>query len=526
MVEYLRKLWSDMLGAGDTIPPGKKAGIALMAVIVLGGILGIAYMASKPDYRLLYSGLALEDVNAVTTRLTENNTPYQLSPDGTAIFVPADQALELRLDMATAGIPSGGSVGFEIFDKSAFGMTDFVQKLNFKRALQGELARTINQFREVKASRVHIAIPEKRLFSDDNNKPKASVIVKLASGRRLKKDSVKAISHLVASSVEGLNAENITVVDVEGNVLAGGEPSDEMALRSSTQLEYRANVEKSLEKRITSMLERVTGMGKVVTRVSALIDFKRVERTEKKYDPDSQVARSEQRSESKSSGEQAPFGVPGVSSNVPNGEKSGVSSGKPATSTNLNETTNYEIDEFTSRIIEETGLVKKLSIAVMVDGKYATGDNGESQFTARTAEEIKQITDLVKTAAGIDEKRGDSVVVESARFDSTELDMEIESAKGEADRQLYATIVKYTGMVALAMILFLFIARPVIKSITAASVDIEALRTFPQTVEQMEAKYGTAPEKDIDYRTRVTRAMEEDPAAAATMVRDWLRTRR
>lgn len=524
MFDFLKKTWEQILQLSGDIPPARKAAIAGVATITLGGIIFAAYLAKKPDYEVLFAGLSIDDSTAITQRLKESNVPYKLAQDGAAVLVPSRKVLETRLEMATSGLPSGGVVGYEVFDQSTFGMTEFVQKLNYRRALQGELTRTINQFREIQSSRVHIAIPEKRIFSSDKSQPTASVVIKLASGRRLQKEKVRGIVHLLAASVENLLPENVTVVDVNGNVLAGGEPSDEAALLSSNQLEHRSSVEKIMEKRITSMLENIVGPGKVVTRVTAEIDYKRVERTEKKFDPASQVARSEQRSDAKSVGEQAPIGVPGVQSNIPGSEQS-ASVGKPATTSNTTETTNYEINEVTAHIIESVGSLKRLSIAVLVDGKYNEKEGGGKEFAPRSPEEIEQLSSLVKTASGYDEKRGDSIVVESAPFDISRFEGEIVIAEAQAGRQLYADIVKYAGLGALALILFIFVARPIIKSITAASSDIEALRQFPQTIEQMEAKYVSA-EEGIDFRTRSRQLIDKDPKAAAEMVREWLKTKR
>ena len=345
----------------------------------------------------------------------------------------------------------------------------------------------------------------------------------MTAGRSLKKEKVRAITHLLAASVEGLTPDNVTVVDVEGNLLSAGGPADEAALLSSTQLEYKVNMEKSVEKRITSMLESIVGQGKVVTRVSADINFNKSERTEKKYDPDSQVARSEQRSESKSSGESPPAGVPGTQSNIP-GRENAVS-GKPASTTSNQETTNYEINEVTSHMVEQVGNIKKVSVAVVVDGKYVEKD-GAKEFTPRSTDEIERFTSLVKTAVGFDGKRGDSVLVESAPFDMSRFDTQISEAKAVENRQFYNMIIKYVGMAVLALILFLFVARPLIKTLTSASDELTALKTFPQTVREMETKYGVSAEEEVDYRTRVRQIMEQDPKVAAEMIRDWLRTKR
>ncbi|MBI4665475.1 MAG: flagellar M-ring protein FliF [Nitrospinae bacterium] len=530
MVEFLKKVWAQLLEANKSLPASRKAAMAMVAVLALGGILGAAYLSKKPDYQVLFSGLSHEDSGAITQKLSEAQIPYQLMSDGTAIMVPSEMVHEQRLKLASEGLPVGGGVGFEIFDKTTFGMTDFVQKLNFKRALQGELARTIGRFKEVRSCRVHIALPEKKLFTKDKEEPTASVILQLATSHGLNKEQVMGIAHLVASSVEGLKPENVTVVDVNGRLLFGGETSDEAARLSSTQLDYKTNVEKDLEKRITSMIENVVGYGKAVTRVSAEIDFTKTERTEKKFDPNSQVARSEQRSENKSVGAQSPVGVPGVASNVPGGEEAQMTAGTPPSSTATQETVNYEINEVVSHSVDPVGAIKKLSIALIVDGKYATkegGQPGEKEYQPRTDEELSQLSELIKTAAGVDAARGDAVTVQSAPFDTSRAEAGLEEEAAVSGLPMM-DILKYVGIGALVLIVFLFMIRPVLGWITATSREMEELRAFPQTVQQMEARMGIKPgvEEETDYRAKIRQMIMENPKSSAEMLREWLKSRR
>lgn len=530
MLEFLKKVWVESFEAMKALPASKKVAIGFVAVVALGGVMGVAYLSKRPDNQVLFAGLSSEDAGAITQKLSEQKIPYELAQDGRAVLVPAEKVHELRLSMATQGLPSGGGVGFEIFDKSTFGMTDFVQKLNFKRALQGELARTIGQFKEVKSCRVHIAVPEKRLFGKEKDDPTASVAIQFSSRARLNKEQVMGIVHLVSSSVEGLKPENVTVVDVEGRLLSGGESSDESTRLSSTQMEHRANIEKDIEKRITSMIENVVGYGKAVTRVSAELDFTKIERTEKKYDPNSQVARSEQRSENKSVGAQSPYGAVGASSNLPGGEEAQSTAGTPAQTSSTQETVNYEINEVVSHMVEQVGAVKKLSIAVIVDGKYVPkqgGTAGEREYQARSEDEIKQLTDLVRTAAGVNTQRGDVVTVQSAPFDTSRYAGEIEEARAESDRQFYMEVVKYFGMGALVLALFMFVIRPILGWITATTGEIEELRAFPQTVQQLEASMGfKAGVEEVDYKTKIRQIVQENPKAAAEMLREWLKSKR
>ncbi len=528
MQDFLSKLFNQGGEALREMPTSRKAAIVALAVVVMGGLFGASWFAGRPDYQVLFANLSTEDSVSITQSLVDKKVPYELAQSGSAILVPADQALSLRLELASQGLPTGGSIGFEVFDKSSFGMTEFVQKINLKRAMQGELERTINQFREVKSSRIHIAQPARKLFSKDKEPVTASVMLKMNGRASLGKEQVMAIVHLVASSVEELRSDNVTVVDVEGRVLFGGEPDDAMARLSSTQLEYRANLEKDMEKRISTMLESVVGPNKVVTRVSADLDFRRIERTEKKFDPASQVARSEQRSEQSSTGAAAPSGVVGVQANLPGDEGNASMAGSPAKSNNSQETVNYEINETVSHIIDPTGAVKRLSVAVLVDGKYEKKEGADkAEYTPRTPEELSQIESLIRTAAGVDTNRGDVVTVQSAPFDTTSYDemmAEAESAPAIAASQWIA----YAGMAGMALLLFLFVLRPAMGWITQTSADLQELQTFPQTVEQLENQLGlhATDEETVDYRAKLRDLIASDPKATAEMMREWLKARR
>ncbi|OGP95166.1 MAG: flagellar M-ring protein FliF, partial [Deltaproteobacteria bacterium RBG_19FT_COMBO_56_10] len=261
----------------------------------------------------LYAQLSPEDSGAVIEKLKEKKVPYKV--DGSSISVPADKVYETRMELAGEGLPQGGGVGFEIFDKTAFGVTDFVQKVNYKRALQGELSRTITQIKEIDTARVHLALPEKGVFLDEQKKARASVIVKLKPGRQLTQGQVSSIVHLVANSTDNLKPEDVAVVDTAGKMWTREADQDAGMMLSATQLEYKKSLEKDYEHRVQSMLEKAVGMNNVVARVSADVDTRHVERTEERYDPDGQVVRSEQRNKESSIGGIAALGVPGVLSN-------------------------------------------------------------------------------------------------------------------------------------------------------------------------------------------------------------------
>ncbi|MBI5755578.1 MAG: flagellar M-ring protein FliF [Nitrospirae bacterium] len=513
------------------------AGIAATIAVVIAVML----WANQPVYHLLYSNLSAEDAGAITEKLREMKVPYEIK-DGNAILVPGEKVYELRLLLAGQGIPSGGGVGFELFDRTTIGMTDFVQKLNYKRALQGELARTIGQLAEVEHARVHLAVPEKTLFSDKKDTARASVVLKLRGGRTLSQNQVQGVVHLVASSVEGLGAENITVVDTLGNVLS--RPSDDSYGTQLTnyQTEHQRGLEKSMEERVQSMLERAVGTGKAVVRVSSTLDFKQIETTEEKYDPDSAAVRSEQRVQENSSGSSASAsGVPGVVSNLPgakneNPQAVGDKGGASSQSKRAQETINYEINKTVNHIVGPVGTIKRLSAAVLIDGNYepAKGADGKEtrKYIPRTEEEITKYTEIVKKAIGYSEERGDQVEVLSIPFESN-----ISVSEGEVEKkssfQITAILpfIKYVAALLVAALVFLFIVKPLMKTILAPNPGMGMLPggmggsgVFPR-VSEMEG--GTLPmqlqvDSDVKARDEIVKIARENPQQTAKLIKSWM----
>lgn len=446
---------------------GVAAAIAVTIVVVL--------WSNQPVYHLLYSNISPEDAATITEKLKEQKIPYEVR-DGGAIMVPQDRVHELRLMLAGQGLPTGGGVGFEIFDRTQLGMTDFVQKLNYRRAMQGELARTISELTEVEHARVHLVVPEKALFSEKKEQASASVVLKLRGGRSLSQNQVQGIVHLVASSVEGLNPQNVTIVDTGGNVLSRPSEDPYGTHLTNYQTEYQRNLEKSFEERVQSMLERAVGPGKVVVRVSGTLDFKQVERTEEKYDPDTTAVRSEQRVQENSSGSAVTAsGVPGVVSNLPgakneNPQAAGGKGGNSSQSNKTQETINYEINKTVNHILEPVGTLKQLSAAVLIDGSYEAikGADGKEtkKYIPRTDEELRKYEEIVKKSIGYNAERGDQVEVVSIPFESN-ISMNEEATVTAKSSQLAATLpfIKYAVAVVALLLVFLFIVKPLMKTI-------------------------------------------------------------
>lgn len=440
------------------LTPSRK--LTLIGVVVLtAACLGaMVYFSNQVDYSVLFSNLNSDDAAAMTSKLKEKKVPYQLSADGRAISVPADKVSELRLEMAASGLPHGGGVGFEIFDNKVLGATEFEQQISYRRALQGELARTINGLDEISSSRVHIALPKDSIFVDQQRKATASVTVKLKSGRSLKPQQVDGIVHLVASSIEGLNPTEVMVVDSKGNVLSKMPPDPRMPGLSGSQAEYQGNIERDMAGRIQVMLENVVGKGKASIQVSADLDFRVMEKTEEIYDSENPAVRSTQKEVDKSSSK---AGDPKVSATGAEKEKS-------------EETINYEINKTVSKTIMPVGDVKKLSIAVLVDGTYIKDAKGAETYQDRSKKELEMIEEIVRKSAGFNAQRGDQVVVTSMQFQKVDAG-EMLSVPWTDKIAPFLPIVKYLMIAGIALLAFILIIKPLLKNVAAAARE-QALR--------------------------------------------------
>ena len=509
-------------------PLNKLIALLLVFLLTIAGIGAMVWWAQSIDYQVLYSNLALDDASAVCDRLREMKIPYRLESGGTAVLVPASQVYDLRMELAAGGLPQGAGVGFEIFDESKFGMTEFLQKINFRRALQGELARTIGQLSEVTACRVHLSIPEKTIFTDHKEATKASVVVTLQSGRSLSRRQVQGVIRLVASSVEGLSPDHVTVLNSAGELLSSPSDEEDGAI-SASQAEYSRSLVRNYEQRVQSMLDGVLGPGKSIVRVDADIDFRRVERTEQKVDPDAVAVLAEQRTTEKSSGSTPGGGIPGVLSNTPGVPQGVAGRGSSSSAEKQNESVNYEVSKTVSRIVEPTGIIKKLSVAVMVDGSYKADDTGKEVYEPRSAEELKHLEDLVRTAVGVDLERGDRLVLTNIPFQRDKVE---EPEEPGVDYAGYIpTIIKYLMPLAVVIFAFLFILKPLLT--TVRSTPVLPSTSFPRSVSQLEGREdggallaGTAGTPTALPGTggpsEVSELVRANPGQAAGIVKDWM----
>src|SRR5881398_636458 len=405
MTARLRELSARLVDFFRAQPPARRLVLA-SGVGSLVVVLALAWWVEQPFYRPLFTNLAEQDASAIVEALGAERVPFRLEDGGRAILVPAERLYELRLALASRGLPEGGGVGFELFDRQTLGQTDFLQRLNYQRALQGELGRTISRLGGVESARAHLALPERSLFVGEDRRPSASVVVKLAPGRALSAAQVDGIVHLVAASVEGLAADGVTVVDQGGRMLTTNRRGDE----TGGALEMQTSIERKLAERVESMLAAVVGRDKAVARVAATLDFARVERTEETYDPERTALRTQRTTREQTTGARAGGGAPGVRSNLTN---------DPAATTEpkgrRDESQSYEVSKVVSHTVAPAGVVKQLSVAVLIDGTYTVA-GAARKFTPRPAEELERLKELVKNAVGFSEQRGDRIELTSAPF--------------------------------------------------------------------------------------------------------------
>ncbi len=400
--------------------------LAIMGFVVLGLVAFFIYLTTRlatPQMTLLYGDLDTADANQITSQLQSMNVPYETRQNGTEVLVPADQVSRLRLAMAEQGIPSGGTVGYEIFDSAdSLGSTNFVQNVNLVRALEGELARTIGGIDSVKSARVHLVMPRRELFSRQKQDPSASIILKMKGSSRLDREQVAAIQHLVAAAVPGLAPNRISVVDDKGSLLAKGfDDGDDLSAMSAKADQRRRVYENRMARTVEELLERAVGFGKVRAEVRADMDFDRVSTTEESYDPDGQVVRSTQTVEEEAASREAePLPVT-VATNLPDGgTDAGEGANASATETRVEETVNYEISKKVTNHVRDTGIVNRLSIAVLVDGTYMVNEEGQRVYQPRPEEEMTQLANLVRSAIGYEADRGDAIEVINMQFAGSE----------------------------------------------------------------------------------------------------------
>jgi flagellar M-ring protein FliF len=446
-----------------SLGPGRLLAMAAVSVGLLGFIVYFSMRMSSPKMEQLYGDLDPVAARAITHQLEAKNIPYQLRAEGRAIFVPSDQMLKMRLETAEVAHNSGVVNGYELFDKmDALGATNFMQNVNLVRALEGELSRTIMSINSVKAARVHLVLPKREMFSRESQEPSASVILR-TQGASLSKSQVSAIQYLVAAAVPKLKPSRISIVDDKGSLLARGF-EDDKSVMISNQEEMRQAQELRLSQSVEDLLSRTVGPGKVRAQVSVEMDFDRVVTNHETYDPDGQVVRSTVTEAEKSQTDEKQNDAVSVQQNLPDNNL-GNENGR-ATSSNQRtvETTNYEITKKVANSIRENGVIKRLSVAVLVDGSVVTKPDGSKDYQDRSAAEMDKIGALVRSAVGYDPARGDQVEIINMRFQS------LDEAFGPGETAMFLGFTKAEimrmaeglGVAVVAILVILLIVRPLV----------------------------------------------------------------
>lgn len=529
---------------------GKKISFLIFLAIGIAAFGMLAVVAKQPDYRMLYSDLAAEDLNEVVSFLKENRIPYKIDNGGRGVAISSADYYDARMQLAGAGLPQGGVTGFEIFDNKTLGMTNFQQSINFQRALQGELARTIQQLSSIESCRVHLVMPKEALFKEDQNQTTASVALKLRKNGRLVEEQVEAIVFLVSGSVEGLDPNYVTVIDSKGKVLSKKRENNIAGPVNSAMLEYKQKVEAGLEHAIVSLLAKSVGADKVAAKVSSKIDFRQISLTKEEFDPETQVARSERMvDESADSNESDSAGAPGTDSNMPDEQEIASGSQNSSNTKKRTETINYEISKVISQINEPVGEIKRLSIAVIIDGTYKKGPDGKKAFVERSKEEMDKFTQLVKTTVGYSSERGDKLEVINIAFNGDQAFDQVLGFPNQKKEMIF-TIVNHS-LIGVGLLLFaIFVIRPMIKWLTADpayETVAELAGVLPSGVAELEqqmlrggdrGKGSLPPGEDLDdeeetqdsrmaklmkRREKIMSDATKDKAAIASIMKKWLK---
>jgi len=449
----------------ETLKQLGPARLGIMGAILIGLLIFFIFLSMRittPEMELLYSDLSSADSGAMAAQLEESGVSYAVSQDGSRINVQSDQVGRARMLLAQAGLPNGGSMGYEIFDKqTGFGTTNFVQNINQVRALEGELARTISSLDVIRSARVHLVLPQRELFSRETRPPSASVFANLSPGARLERGQIVGIQSLVASAVPDLQANSVSIIDSNGNLLAkgGDEEGDLMSMKAE---EMRRNFESRLTRKVEDQVSRIVGYGNVRAVVTAEMNFDRISTNEELFDPEGQVVRSTQTTEEQSLEREPVSDDVSVQNNLPGVGGDLLAENQPSAEANrLEEVTNYEISRTVRNTVREAGEVQRMSVSVLVDGRYSTNpETGEQIYEPRSQEELDQIALMVRSAIGYDADRGDVIEVVNLRFAEVDTNKEVADASlilgfEKSDLLDTAEIVTVAVMIILVVLLVL-----------------------------------------------------------------------
>mgnify|MGYP006363059817 FL=1 len=528
----------------------KKLGLIMASAAVIAVLVGALMWSQTPEYRVLYNNVADQDGAAIITALQQMNVPYKFSSNGGAILVPEKHVHEVRLRLAGQGLPKGNLPGFELMENQKFGSSQFLEQVNYQRALEGELARSIQSLSAVQSARVHLAIAKPSVFSRDKQQPSVSVLLNLYPGRVLSVEQISAIVHLMASSVPNLPMKNVTVVDQNGNLLSTQHENKQDKAFDAKQLEYIQDLEENYIRRIEAILTPITGAANVRAQVTADLDFSRIERAEEIYRPNNSEAdvasiRSQKTLESTTIGSKTDGGIPGALTNRPPEPASAPIDAKAGTNETNDKapplptdkkkesTINYEVDKTVQHTQQSTGSIKRLTAAVVVNYRKKIDENGEVTNGPLSEDEMKEINNLVKEAMGYNEKRGDSLTVTNSLFTAEPVTiLDAEFWKDPEVIMLAKDIGKQLLIAAVVLFFLLKIVRPSLKSFAQslpppppALVNKASAEVLPgQLSQQVDGMAAQAVQKAI-FDENLKRAKQlalDQPTIVANVVKDWV----
>lgn len=530
---------------------GRIAAIGGVGAGLIGFFIFLAGQVGQPSMALLYGGLEMSDSAEITTRLEGMNIPYELRGEGTQILVPEDMVLRARVTLAGEGLPSGGTIGYEIFDKGdALGTTNFQQEVNLVRALEGELARTIRSMDPIAAARVHLVLPKRELFSRDTREPSASVVLQMRGTRQLEGGQIAAIQHLVAAAVPNLKPSRISIVDDKGTLLARGVEDGNKAIAGAGRMEeFRIALERRLKLSIETMLERSVGGGKVWAEISADLNHEAVTVNEEFFDPEGQVVRSTQTIEENAATRDNIGAAPTtVTQNLPETRAGGPGAAQNETNTaRTEETVNFEITKRITQKVTEAGALKRITVAVLVDGAY-TGTAPNETYAPRSQRELDQIAALVRSAVGFNQERGDSVEVVNMQFARVQAE-QIEEVRaflglGKDD---YFRVAELLIFAIVALLVVLLVLKPLVtRALSIAQAQAQAAAAEQAAEAQLIAaqqqaliapEAGVAPVSEVEQMIdianiegavrassikKIGELVDKHPEEALAILRNWL----
>lgn len=519
--------------------PSRLAAMGAVTLALIGFFAFVMIRASQPTLGVLYADLPLDEAQSIIRDLETRGISYEMREDGRVVLAPKTDIPKLRMEFAAKGVPTGGSIGYEIFDKSEnFSATNFVQNVNHLRALEGELSRTIRSIGKVKSARVHLVIPERRLFERDREAPRASIALRVSSD--LDQGQVRAIRHLVASAVEGLKPDKVSIVDERGRLLADGASGEIEALIGAD--EKQSALERRLRGQIEEIVISVVGQGRTRVQVSAEMDLNRVQLTSESFDPETRVVRSTQTRTENQATNDPKDGQVTTGNELPGSQNQSANQLQREVSAKNEETINYEISKTTRTEVVEGGRIKKLSVAVLVDGVYQKAANGEIAYQPRPQEELDRISALVRTAAGIDAKRGDTVEVVNLRFAELPIAADAGSEPGLIASLLAPTkedvlhLVELGVLFVLTALVILVVVRPLVRSIVGPPVERKAATAAlgeqgadeqkskaPDSATDMMIEFaksnGELQQRSIE---RIGQIVKDNPNATVSVLRQWI----